>query len=87
MKITFINPNFSKQTSSDAMEPIVYAILSRFTPDNIEKTLKLITFFGLSSLDEVKSIFWEKQERSMGRRYNRLRKWSFLFGVLPLLPQ
>jgi len=39
MKITFIRPHLMDARSSDAMEPLVFAILAGLTPPNIELTL------------------------------------------------
>ena len=38
MKVTFIRPNLYDDRSSDAMEPLCFAILKSLTPDNIETT-------------------------------------------------
>ncbi|MCP3892006.1 MAG: B12-binding domain-containing radical SAM protein [Desulfobulbaceae bacterium] len=38
MKITFIRPNLSDRRSADAMEPLVFAILARLTPADIDIT-------------------------------------------------
>ncbi len=39
MKITFIRPNMSPERSFDAMEPLVFGILSSLTPEHIEREL------------------------------------------------
>lgn len=39
MKITFIRPNMSDMRSSDAMEPLVFAILAGLTPPEVETVL------------------------------------------------
>ena len=39
MKITFIRPNMSDMRSSDAMEPLVFAILAGLTPPDVETVL------------------------------------------------
>ncbi|NJN83267.1 MAG: radical SAM protein [Caldilineaceae bacterium] len=39
MHITFIRPNMTDSRSSDAMEPLVFAILSGLTPPHVERTL------------------------------------------------
>lgn len=36
MKITFIHPHLTDRRSSDAMEPLVFAILARLTPPGVE---------------------------------------------------
>jgi radical SAM superfamily enzyme YgiQ (UPF0313 family) len=38
MKITFIRPNLYDDRSSDAMEPLCFAILKSLTPDHVETT-------------------------------------------------
>ena len=38
MKVTFIRPNLYDDRSSDAMEPLCFAILKSLTPDDIETT-------------------------------------------------
>ena len=38
MKITFIRPNLYDDRSSDAMEPLCFAILKSLTPDDVEST-------------------------------------------------
>ncbi len=39
MKISFIRPNLADVRSTDAMEPLVFAILAARTPDDVEVTL------------------------------------------------
>ena len=39
MRITFIRPNFCDARSTDAMEPIVFAILAALTPAGVEVSL------------------------------------------------
>lgn len=39
MKITFIHPNMFSRRSTDAMEPLVFAILAGLTPPDVEMTL------------------------------------------------
>ncbi|MEM7029364.1 MAG: radical SAM protein [Chloroflexota bacterium] len=39
MKITFIRPNMNDRRSSDAMEPLVFAILAGLTPSDVETVL------------------------------------------------
>ncbi len=39
MKITFIRPNFCDARSTDAMEPLAFAILAAQTPDGVDVTL------------------------------------------------
>jgi radical SAM superfamily enzyme YgiQ (UPF0313 family) len=39
MKITFIRPNMCDMRSSDAMEPLVFAILAGLTPPDVETVL------------------------------------------------
>src|SRR5688572_18537409 len=39
MRITFIRPNFCDARSTDAMEPLVFAILAAQTPDDVVVTL------------------------------------------------
>ena len=36
MKVTFIRPNLYDDRSSDAMEPLCFAILKSLTPDDVE---------------------------------------------------
>ena len=36
MKITFIHPNINAMRSSDAMQPLVFAILASLTPPDVE---------------------------------------------------
>ena len=39
MKVTFIRPNMYDDRSSDAMEPLCFAILKALTPDDVETKL------------------------------------------------
>jgi radical SAM superfamily enzyme YgiQ (UPF0313 family) len=39
MKITFVRPNLSNIPSSDAMEPLVFAVLTGLTPPDVELAL------------------------------------------------
>ena len=39
MRIAFINPNFNDSRASDAMQPLVYALLSALTPPDVETVL------------------------------------------------
>ena len=39
MQITFVRPNMSDMRSSDAMEPLVFAILAALTPPQVETVL------------------------------------------------
>lgn len=37
MKVTFINPNFTRRTSRDAMEPLAFAVLAGLTPPSVKR--------------------------------------------------
>ena len=37
MKVTFINPNFTRQTSRDALEPLAFAVLAGLTPPSVKR--------------------------------------------------
>ncbi|MCF7734411.1 MAG: cobalamin-dependent protein [Akkermansiaceae bacterium] len=39
MRITLIRPNMNSDRSTDAMEPLVFAILAALTPDDVDLTL------------------------------------------------
>ncbi len=39
MKISFIRPNMTNIRSSDAMQPLVFAILAWLTPEDVEVVL------------------------------------------------
>ena len=39
MKVTFINPNFTRRTSRDAMEPLAFAVLAGLTPPSVKRVL------------------------------------------------
>jgi len=37
VKVTFINPNFTRQTSRDALEPLAFAVLAGLTPPSVKR--------------------------------------------------
>jgi radical SAM superfamily enzyme YgiQ (UPF0313 family) len=37
VKVTFINPNFTRHTSRDALEPLAFAVLSGLTPPSVKR--------------------------------------------------
>ena len=37
MKVTFVNPNFTRQTSRDALEPLAFAVLAGLTPPSVKR--------------------------------------------------
>jgi len=39
MKITFIRPHMTSRRAADALEPLVFGILSRLTPPDVELVL------------------------------------------------
>ena len=56
MGIAFIRPGMTDTRSTDAMQPLVFAILSGLTPPDVETVLydeRLERWFGEEPLDDV----------------------------------
>ncbi|MBN2534691.1 MAG: B12-binding domain-containing radical SAM protein [Spirochaetales bacterium] len=94
MKILFINPNFSSTQSSDAMEPLVFAILKGFTPHDIkckliDERVETIDFSEPADLVALSvQTFTAKRSYSIAQMFRKRGIPVVLGGIHPtLMPQ